>query len=151
MVIASGQVLGYNNPDINETLQISSGVVTVSGPGKKIIQAETGTTDDLVQIAGIKEGDNIQLFAYSGHTISMVTGSFLKLQYDFDITEYKKIDLQAFSSTIMVESSRADNVDPWEALDDWLAVVSHGGYCDPASSLAQRVMLASTQGLIQSI
>ena len=106
MPIASGQVQGYNNPDINETLQISSGVVTVSGPGKKIIQAETGTTDQLDKLVGLNEGDKVTLFADTGDTITVADGSFMELSRSLDmpLTGNNSLKLISIGSDVCVES-----------------------------------------------
>jgi hypothetical protein len=50
---------------------LSSGAITITGPGQYIVTSESGATDDLTDINGGSEGDIIYLSGTSGDTITV--------------------------------------------------------------------------------
>ena len=69
-----------------ETLTIATGVITAS-KAIVIVQAETGTADDLATINGLKIGQQITLIADTGDTITLKdgTGNLVIDGNDFDL------------------------------------------------------------------
>lgn len=57
-----------------QTIEIGSGAIAPSGPGRIVVQAETSTSDDLATITAwsdIKAGDRVTLVADTGDTITV--------------------------------------------------------------------------------
>ena len=137
---------------------ISGGVITLTETDaaeyRVTVISETGTTDQLDRINGLSAGKKVVLFAEDEHEITVKNGAYLKLQWDFILDGYKSMALRSWGDSICAEESRADIYDTeaqWGALDDWLAAVSDGHYCDPASTMAERCMYFASDGLVGSL
>jgi hypothetical protein len=84
MAFVFGRTGNYVERDIKETLEISSGVVAVLGSGRKILQAESGTEDQLDQVTGLADGKIIVLEADAGDTITVPDSANIKLAYELE-------------------------------------------------------------------
>ncbi len=92
------------------TKTISSGVVATGTDRFLVVAAESGTTDDLIEITGLSVGDSVLLIADTGDTITLKhndAGATIKilLQDDEDhvLDEIHPLHLALLSSTQLVE------------------------------------------------
>jgi len=108
----NSRVGGGLGSDIAVTL--STGNLLSTGSGRYAVTGEGGLTDDLTSITGITAGDLLTL--YNANTdpatapITVKRGSLLPIQADFIMNSvYDRIELEAISTTVCVERSRASN------------------------------------------
>jgi len=67
------------------TVQITSGIAALSGPGWYKVQVETGDADDLDKVTGLEEGDEVILTPDDGaKPITVKHGTYLKLESGAD-------------------------------------------------------------------
>lgn len=92
------------------TKLISSGIIDATGLGGTIIlQAESGTTDQLDRIIGIPTGREVTLIADTGDTITIAHGTYLKLPINFTLTGTRTIKLISRGSDVCWELTRSPN------------------------------------------
>lgn len=101
----------WGSPD---TLTIAGGVVTVTGPGYYLIDTESSAaSDDLVQIVGLDDGDEVLLSPANGaRTVVVKNGTYMKLQntYDFQMDSLNDtITLVCIGSDTCKERTRSSN------------------------------------------
>jgi hypothetical protein len=77
--ISSDWAYDFDPQNQAQTVQISGGTATVSGPGMITLQAESGVTDQLDKITGLTKGQSVDLVADTGDTITVAKGTYLKL------------------------------------------------------------------------
>jgi len=90
----------------------SGGVLALSVPGNYIVNAESGTTDDLTQITGLQEGDEVTLSPKSTDTITVKDGTYMIIGGDRDFVmddEYDNIKLFFTAPGYCREQSRVSN------------------------------------------
>lgn len=108
MTVAFGQSF-MPSKGVTQNITISSGAAEASGPGKLVLTSETGTTDQLDQITGLTDNDEVTLAAASGHTITIAAGANLKLPANFTLSGNKRLTLECEGSDICYEIARSAN------------------------------------------
>ncbi|MGB1284983.1 MAG: hypothetical protein ACPG7F_00500 [Aggregatilineales bacterium] len=105
------QKAGEVNVGLVATRTISSGVLSTGGSFSIKAAAESGTTDDLIEITGMTIGDIILLAADSGDTITVKhndAGATIKIylsgEADLDLTERNPIMLQLRNTNELVQT-----------------------------------------------
>jgi len=95
----------------NQIVTISDDVATVTGPGKITLCAEAGVEDDLDQIVGLSEGEEVTLEADAGDTITVKDGAKFDLLrgLDFVLTGKSKLRLICDGVNSCSEESRSSN------------------------------------------
>lgn len=107
----SGVVGEWGSPT---AVDIVSGVLALSGPGYYLVDTENDdATDDLTQITGLSEGDEVVLSpANAARTVVVKSGTYLKLQnqYDFEMDGADDvITLICIGSDTCKERTRSSN------------------------------------------
>jgi hypothetical protein len=97
-----------------ETVVIASGVITLTGPGYYLVDTESSAaSDDLVQVVGLAEGDEVILSpANAARTVVVKNGTYLKIQngYDFEMDSlHDTITLICVGSDTCKERTRSSN------------------------------------------
>lgn len=105
-------VAGEWGAGVEET--ITSGVIDVAGPGYYLVDTEgDAASDDLTQITGLSEGDEVVLSpANDARTVVVKDGTYLKLAggYDFSMdSQYDTITLICIGSDTCKEKARSSN------------------------------------------
>lgn len=73
---------GVGGAKVSKT--ISSGEIEVIAGKRYAVSPESGSEDDLDQISGLSEGEEVRLYGTSGNTINVLDGANLILQADAD-------------------------------------------------------------------
>jgi hypothetical protein len=92
-----------------ESLTLATGVLTVTGPGLKVVCAESGTTDEITKIAGLIQGEFVDIIADTGDTITVSKSDFLKMPLANTLSGYKLMSFRSAGSDICYEKSRSPN------------------------------------------
>lgn len=109
-LLGSGGGSSTPNFGAQATKTISSGVVAVSSDRSIAIAAETGTSDDLVEITGLTIGDKVLLVADSGDTITVKHNSgsatikiLIQDDADFVLDEIHPLELVLLSTNVLAQ------------------------------------------------
>jgi len=111
----TGQLDYYQKGVSGETTQtapIISGKAILVGPGRIILQSESGLQDDLVQIEGLNDLDKVCLMAdYENANIIYVRKStYIKLPSDLRLSGYRTVTLMCIGDGICVGISDMSNI-----------------------------------------
>lgn len=116
LVADSAQTLGVkwaaNTVSIGSGVNkgISSGVITTGADRNIVAQAETGTSDDLIEISGLSVGDVVYLRADAGDTITIKHNDagatnkiHLRRDADLILDEQNPLELLQIATNVLVE------------------------------------------------
>jgi hypothetical protein len=107
------EVLRGRSPKVRSVTLSDVGVAAMSGKGPWSVDTyESAASDDLVQITGLADGEQVTLRpANDARTVVVKNGIYIKLQgVDFSLdNQYDRIVLECIGSDTVVEISRAGN------------------------------------------
>lgn len=95
-----------------ESVTISSGAITLNGPGRYVVDTEASASeDDLTTISGLAAGDLVELrCANDSRKVIVKNGSAIKMTSDFTLNNvFDRIQLRCHTVGTVVEVSRANN------------------------------------------
>ena len=93
---------------------IATGVAALSGEGSYTIDTESDdASDDLTQITGLSEGDEVLIGAeHDDRTVTVKNGTYFYINADFILNNTKdRLTLQCIGSNICVQKSRSSGGD----------------------------------------